>query len=62
MENSVKLIHRYLPLELSLMVVQYLVLARPFTVQLHQLVLNEPAPGGELWSFRAWSVKHLSDF
>ncbi|KAI4192308.1 MAG: hypothetical protein LQ350_008675 [Teloschistes chrysophthalmus] len=61
-EGSVKLIHRYLPPVLSLIVVRYLILVRPLVQQLNHLALGLESLGTYLWDPSKWSSMRLSNF
>ena len=57
-----KLIHRYLPPELSLRVVQYLILIRPFSQELQGLVIEDFEPFPYLWNPQNFQTSYFSDF
>lgn len=62
--GSLKLIHRFLPLNLSHTMVQYLVLIRPFVDQLQTLVFEQATASPFLWAShgQVLTTTHLSDF
>lgn len=63
-DGSLKLIHRYLTPELSQILVQYLVLIRPFVEQLNNLVFCQSVDSSFLWAKKetTWDTTQLSDF
>ena len=63
-DGRLKLIHRYLTSDLSQILVQYLVLVRPFVQQLHSLAFNEVFGSSFLWAKRdtPWDTCYLTDF
>ena len=63
-EGSLKLIHRYLSPQLSQILVQYLVLIRPFVEQLNKLVFHQSIDSPFLWAHKGttWNTAQLSGF